>query len=284
MKRYLIPTLASLIVTFGLWLYTRDSIESLIIGLLTNLTFLVIEYFQVINQVSKYLETHKNLIESSRTVVAVAEKMRKLENRGSPIQKWISERALKRLDDKLTDLASERWTVESVEGFTDLAGKLFEEESCKREYRGTSVVTDFKAYWQTALGHQFQKITAQALGRGIAVKRVFILDSAKDIDDTAPLMLAQAKLNIHVRYLLRSEVPAGIPMLDFGIWDNHTAMQLSEARHEGSAFRATLLLNEAEVKHLADIFDLLFEAARKFEANVQVAHTLKPTASNSLPQ
>lgn len=183
------------------------------------------------------------------------------------------------MDDKLTDLAGERWTVESVEGFIDLAEKLFEQETCKREYRGTSVVTDYKAYWQTALGHQFQKITAQAMRRGIAVKRVFILDSAKDIEDITSLMRSQANSNIHVRYLLRSEAPAGTPLIDFGIWDNQAAMQLSEARHEGSAFRATLLLNAAEVKHLADTFDLLFEAARKFEGNVQ--GMLTPEAKGS---
>ncbi len=279
MKRYLVPALASVLVTFGLWFYTRDSVQSLIIGLLTNLTFLVIEYFQVITQVSRYLETHKGLIESSRTVVAAAEKMRALENGGASVQKWIAERAFKRLDDKLTDLAGERWTVESVEGFIDLAEKLFEQETCKREYRGTSVVTDYKAYWQTALGHQFQKITARAMARGIAVRRVFILDSAKDVEDITPLMRMQAEANIEVRYLLRNEAPTGTPMIDFGIWDNRAAMQLSEARHAGSAFRATLLLNAAEVKHLADTFDLLFEAAKRFDGHAQGAPASEPKGS-----
>lgn len=262
MKRYLVPILASLLVTFGLWFYTRDSVQSLIIGLLTNLTFLVIEYFQVITHVSKYLETHKGLIESPRTVVAVAEKMRKLDNGGPSVQRWIAERALKRLDGKLTELNSDRWTVESVEGFVDIAGRLFEKDICAREYRGTSVVSDYRAYWATALGHQFQRVTTQAMAQGIDVKRVFIFDSAEDIEDKMPLMLAQSKMKIEVRYLLRSEAPMGTPISDFGIWDNTAAMLLSEARQDGSAFRATLLLNRAEVEHLADTFQLLFEAAK----------------------
>jgi len=267
MKRYLVPALASVLVTFGLWFYTRDSVQSLIIGLLTHLTFLVIEHLQVIGKVSKYLDTHKGLIESPDMVVSAATRMRTLENSGGPLRKWIAERAFVRLNDRLGDLVGERWVENSVERVIEITEKLFAPEHCARTYRGTSIVTDYKAYWQTMLGQRYQKFAEQAIARGVTVKRIFILDDAREMDDIAPPMRAQAAAGIQVRCLLRADAPTGAPLSDYGIWDDHAAMQLSEARHAGSAFRATLMLNASDVRHLADTFDALFEVAQTPDAS-----------------
>lgn len=266
MKRYLVPALASVVVTFGLWLYTRDSTASLIIGLLTNLTFLVIEHFQIAGKVSKYLETHSGLIDSSDLVVSAARAMRKLENSGTILQRWIAERAFERLNDNLTNISSGRWVVQSVEGFVDLAEKLFERDTCRTEYCGTSVVSDYRAYWTSGLGKRFQDATVNAMKRGVTIKRVFILERPEDKVEAEPVMRAQAALQIDVRYMLRSDAPTGTPTIDFGIWNQSVAVELSESRYQGSAFRATFHLNPIEVKHLMETFEALFNAAVKFEA------------------
>lgn|GEM_PF-6931715 len=267
LKRYLVPATVSLIVTFGLWLYSGDSMLALIVGLLTNLTLLVVEHFNIVRRVSRFLDAHSGMMEPPAVVVSAATKLRSIENNGSSLQRWLAVQAFQRLESNLAQLAGGRWALQSVEGFVQLAEKLFDREFCRQEYRGTSVASDYRAYWPSALGRRFLKVTSDAIARGVVVKRVFIFDQPEERRELEPVMRMQAGMGVEVRHLQRGDVPAGVATMDFGIWDSAVAVLLSEAHNDGAAFRATVHLGDSEVKRLIENFEHLFEAATPFVAN-----------------
>jgi|CZKI01.1.fsa_nt_gi hypothetical protein len=267
MKRYLTPALISAILTLTVWLYTHDKSSSLIIGLLVNLTLLLIEPFEIVTKVSKFLDTRSGLVDCSDRTASVAARMRSLEKGGSSIQQWLAEQALARIDDNLGSLNNGLWTVHSLEGFVDIATKLYDHEFCRHEYWGTSVMSDFKGYWQSSHGKRFNHLALNAIKTGIVIKRIFIFEETEEKNEMYAIMFEQYKSGIDVRYLAKGDAPTGTPALDLGIWDQSVAVVLTEPQYQGSAFRATLHLKLSEVRHLTEIFDSLYSAATKFEPN-----------------
>ena len=174
MKRYLIPIFFSLIVSLIVWIISHDSTNSLIIGLLINLTFLVIEYFQIIIKVSDFLEIHRDLIGLTSQEVSVVSKMRQIHNSGDMLKKWLIEKSSIQLNNNLVNLLSDRWVVNSSENFAVIAEKMFEKENCQNDYCGTSVVGSFRGYWLAIPGRRYQDTMVNAISRGIRIKRVFI--------------------------------------------------------------------------------------------------------------
>lgn len=263
-KRYIIPGALSFAIGFVVWFVTADKSLGFVIGLLTNLTFLSVEHYNLIWRVSRYLDTHREVVDSTDDVVALASRVRTIEQEGTPLARAIASAAVARVRGEMDSLAHGRWTVHSFEGFVEVAEKLFERFGGGREYWGTSVCREYKDYWPSALGRRFLDASVSAMQRGAKVKRIFICPTRDELARQAEVMTRQHQLGIEVRYLIESETPTGVPIADFGIWDQKSAVELSEARYQGAEFRATFLFLDAEVARLVRIFNSLYSASTPF--------------------
>ena len=263
-QRYFIPAFLSIGLGFAVWLITGDKPMGFVIGLLTNLTFLSVEHYNLIARVQRYLDTHREVIDSTDDVVMLAARVRTIDQDTGPLARWIAKAAVARTCADMDSLIHGRWTVHSFEGFVDVAEKLFEQFGGGREYWGTSVCREYKDYWPSALGRRFLDASVAAIGRGAKVKRVFICPTRDELERQVEVMTRQHGLGIDVRYLIECETPTGVPIADFGVWDQKAAVELSEARYHGAEFRGTFLLAESEVLRLVRIFNSLYAASTPF--------------------
>jgi hypothetical protein len=143
---------------------------------------------------------------------------------------------------------------------------------------GTGVVDE--GLWKSDLGQRYLEAQRDAVDRGVAIRRLFIMDSPGLSGDAEVLKacLAQREIGVQVRILDPSAIPAKrrSQLLDFIIFDSVICYELTSAprigRDDSTVIANTrLVLTPHRVAERAQGFKDLWASAQEFDESRAVA-------------
>lgn len=125
--------------------------------------------------------------------------------------------------------------------------------------------------WTSDFGRRYLKLQGEAMSRGVAIRRVFVIDRPKQTSEAEFLRIYQQhkSLGIQVRVLDRSKVPDS-SLFDFIVFDGVLSYEATPALPTEDSIRPTivkthLMLHSKRVKERMQRFEDLWALAHELE-------------------
>ena len=116
-------------------------------------------------------------------------------------------------------------------------------------------------WWRGEAGQRYWAANLEALGRGVAITRVFVCDRADRLDrDLAALIAEQREAGVRTLVAARADLLAS-PYADLVLWDGRRAWE-PRLNAVGEVVGSVFTVNEQDLLRLAEAFAACAEAAR----------------------
>jgi hypothetical protein len=128
--------------------------------------------------------------------------------------------------------------------------------------------------WTSDLGQRYLELQREAIRRGVAIRRIFILDNSRLTmeSDFLRIYRRQQDLGIHTRVLDQSTIPHALKNLlfDFIVFDGVISYEVTPASRVEDTMKPTIVktnlaLRPEQVKERMQRFEELWDAAQNFE-------------------
>ena len=225
--------------------------ESFIIALLgTSITLIInltarserqFALIKLVNSVEWLPSVFVSIAESTREVV-----------QSFPREEAIREvrSAYERLEEELSELC--RGRVRRPRG--DYEYLFHGAETCRNEIRAVTNVLPHAAgnpgWWQSEIGRSYWRLNAEALARGVKIRRIFICDQVDRA--LAAVIGAQRKAGVDVGVVKRAGIDPSFH-LNFAIWDDSSAWEARMNAH-GEIIENLFYVSKNEVDRLVRTF------------------------------
>ncbi|MFE2421157.1 hypothetical protein [Streptomyces hokutonensis] len=253
---------AALIVQYMIDFERRlASVESALVTHHRDMKNLVSEKFMQVGEVTGIFGKLDQAGLDTEDVKLLLQSATEVQSQGPGIVKSFARAELARLASTMVNLTggTTEWPGENNDWLFGLTG------CAQRSVDAISSSVDL-AFWVTEPARRYLDVQSEAIGRGVVVRRVFIVETVADVNgDLEEICRSQERRRIETRVVVRSELPhdlRGGPINDCVIFDDQLCYELTADRTQGNP-TTTLNAWASRLSGRRKRFDELWEEGRE---------------------
>lgn len=263
----IVGILVSLIIAGVMVFLGQDTVDSVLVGLITTCITLIVEMFSRLTKTEqRILETDKlrTLLRKDddlrEQIYRIVKNYQSIQSKGFEIFQTISSDALLECDNTMNNLVSGYIQVE-------VAGKY---SYGRKSVRNAKEKVRAVAYedidtWRTEHLKDVLHENEKAVKRGIKIQRIFILAPEKEAA-AYDVLEAHEKSGVEVFVVSPNDVPQKC-LLSYSIADHNILVTFFYSR-DGKKFTGEeISVNTADISNAEDNFEATIRRAKKFESN-----------------